>query len=170
MGNELLDIPTAVGKLIVSDICPDLSGRYMTLGECVVGRCESLASSLRYILNIPYPPQNMRFSKEERRYADLSFDNDNTLSARIVIGSHVTKWETRDFTCEQGWLKLSRYNEGSSEGNNTKVSIVTYLHRNAEGNLIVFRKVQGRTSNLFGLVWSNIDDQGWLLFRHSEEK
>lgn len=168
ISNQLPDIPQRAGKFVVDDKCPRLTGRYMTAGECIDGRCESLASSLRYILSIPYPPQSMRFGKEDKRHADLFFDDGDTFRAQIAIGGYVTKWETHDFTCEQGWLKLSRHNEGGAEGNYTKVNIMTYLRRNTAGDLIVFRKVQGRTSNLFGLVWSNIDDQGWLVFKQAE--
>lgn len=169
MGNEPLDNPPSVGEFLVDDSCSQLTGRYMTAGECVAGRCESFVSSLRYILGISYPSQNLRFSKQEKRHTYLSFADGDKLQAKIIIGDYVTNWETGDFTCEQGWLKVSRFSESGSEGNHTRVRITNYLRRNTRGDLVVLSTVHGRTSNLFGLVWSNIDDEGWLVFKQAEQ-
>lgn len=164
------EMPPAAGKFAASNKCPRLIGRFLTKGECLSGVCEAAVLSLSYILSVPfYPPQNMQFGKDDRRYADLSIDDSNTLRADLAIGDYVTKWETQDFTCQQGWLKLTRLSEGGAEGNHTKAVIVSYLRQNIKGDLIVFHKVQGRTTNFFGLVSSNIDDQGWLVFKQDEK-
>lgn len=171
IGDVPLYVPMEVGRFVVADKCPRLTGRYMTKAECVGSECDAAVLSLSYILRVPYsPPQNMRLSTEDKRYADLFFDGDQELKAQIVIGDYIRDWESRDFVCEEGWLKLSHSSESRAEGDRTKANVTSYLRHNTEGDLVVFHIVQGRTSNLFGLAWSNINVQNWLIFRHSEHK
>jgi len=98
----------------------------------------------------------------------LFFGDGGTINAKVTIGKFITNWETGGFVCDQGWLKLSRRSEGGAEGNNTVVEITSYLRKNTEGDLIVFQTVKGRTTNLFGLARSNIDDSAWLRFKRVE--
>jgi hypothetical protein len=114
-------------------------------------------------LQAPYNPDNAL-------YADIVFKNDvSQLSASIHVGSRSQKWITRSLVCEQGWLRLRRRSEGGTEGNDTRVDITSYLRKNVEGDLVVFQTVKGRTTNLFGLARSNIDDQAWIVFKRIED-
>lgn len=148
--------------------CPILSGTYALLGKLVSGRTSSPVDlELENVLGAPYlqAPYNLN----NKLYAEIFFKDDlSRFQADIHVGSRSQKWVTQSFVCEQGWLKLSRRSEGGAEGNNTVVDITSYLRKNTDGDLIVFQTVKGRTTNLFGLARSNIDDRAWLRFKYVE--
>lgn len=148
--------------------CPVLSGTYALLGKLVSGRTSSPVDlELENVLGAPY--LQAPYSPNNKLYAEIFFKDDlSRFQADIHVGSRSQKWVTQSFVCEQGWLKLSRRSEGGSEGNDTRVDITSYLRKNAEGDLIVFQTVKGRTTNLFGLARSNINDSAWLRFKRVE--
>lgn len=159
--------PARAGSFDNDASCKRLMGRYMPKGECLSATCSS-QSSLLDVLGTRYPPPGTAFNKDDDRHVDLFFRGSDTINAEVTIGKFTTNWEASSFTCAQGWLKLSRRSEGSSEGNDTRVEITSYLRKNTEGDLIVFQTVQGRTTNLFGLARANIDDSAWLRFKRVE--
>lgn len=164
---QVAEIPSAAGSFEQDDICREHSGRYEILGDCIQGECQPSERSFRNVIGAKYPPPSMKFSKEDRRYVDFSYDGLRTLNARIVIGDYITDWKSQDFACENGWLRLSRRSEGSAEGSSTKVDIATYFRRNDTGDLVALRAVSGRTSILFGLLWADIDEKNWIIFRRT---
>lgn len=163
-------LPTQAGNvdLEVRSDCPVLSGKFVLLGKLISGRTSSPSDlELENVLGAPY--LQATYNPKNKLYADISFGDDmSQFQAEIFVGARSLKWSTKSFACEQGWLKLTRRSEGGSEGNTTKVNISSYLRKNTEGDLVVFQTVKGRTSNLFGMVWSNIDDQSWLIFKRTE--
>lgn len=163
----LLRAPVKAGNFNKGDSCKSLHGRYLPKGECLGGICPS-QSTLLDVLGTRYPPPGTPFNKNDERYVDIFFDENGGLNAKVVIGRFVTGWEASGFACEKGWLKLSRRSEGGTEGNDTRVDITSYLRKNAEGDLVVFQTVKGRTTNLLGLARSDIDDQAWIVFTRVE--
>jgi len=159
--------PAKAGNYDNDTSCKGLPGRYLPKGECLSATCPS-QSSLLDVLGTKYPPPGTAFNKDDDRHVDLFFGGSDTINAKVTIGRFTTNWETSSFTCEQGWLKLGRRSEGGTEGNDTRVDITSYLRKNAEGDLVVFQTVKGRTTNLFGLARSNIDDQAWIVFKRIE--
>jgi len=159
--------PAKAGSFGDDTSCKYLAGRYLPKGECLSATCLS-QSSLLDVLGTKYPPPGTVFNKDDDRHVDLFFGESGTINAKVSIGKFVTNWETIGFTCDQGWLKLTRHSEGGAEGNDTRVDITSYLRKNMEGDLVVFQTVKGRTTNLFGLARSNIDDQAWIVFKRFE--
>ena len=161
--------PILVGTfhLALGNKCSELSGSFVLLGKPVSGRVSSpMDLELESVLGAPY--LQVAYDPANKLYADISLKNEaHQLNVEIFAGPRSVKWSTQDYTCEQGWLKLSRYSAGGSEGNKTKVNITSFMRKNTAGDLVVFRTVKGRTSNLFSLVWSNIDDEDWLVFKQA---
>ncbi|MDO9458802.1 MAG: hypothetical protein Q7N95_01585 [Alphaproteobacteria bacterium] len=156
--------PAKAGNFDNGDLCKSLYGRYLPKGECLSGNCP-LQSTLLDVLGTRYPPPGTPFNKGDERYVEIFFGANGNLNAKVVIGGFITSWEAGGSACDQGWLKLSRRSEGGAEGNDTRVDITIYLRKNTEGDLVVFQTVKGRTTNLFGLAQSNIDDQAWIVFK-----
>jgi hypothetical protein len=164
--------PIEAGKFNpeIEDRCSNLTGSYVLLGKLVSGRVSSpMDLKLQSVLGAPY--LRAAYDPANRLYADIFLRSEiHQIEAEIFVGPHMAKWSTQDYVCEQGWLKLSRKTNSGSEGNNTEVNIISYLRKNIAGDLVVCQRVKGRTSNLFGLVWANIDDESWLVFKQVNPK
>lgn len=168
--DKALVVPEKLGEVDsnLKDGCPVLSGTYALLGKLVSGRTSSPVDlELENVLGAPY--LQAPYNPNNKLYAEIIFKDDMShFQADIHVGARSKTWVTQAFTCDQGWLKLSRRSEGGAEGNNTVVDITSYLRKNTEGDLIVFQTVKGRTTNLFGLARANIDDSAWLRFKRVE--
>lgn len=162
-----LEMPKQLGKVGASlkNGCPVLSGKYALLGKLASGRISSPVDlELENVLGAPY--LQAPYKSGNALYAEINFNNDaSQLQANLHVGSRSQKWVTQSFFCDQGWLRLSRRSEGGTEGNDTQVDITSYLRKNVEGDLVVFQTVKGRTTDLFGLARSTIDDQAWIVFK-----
>lgn len=145
-----------------------MSGKYALLGKLVSGRTSSPVDlELENVLGAPY--LQAPYNPNNKLYAEVFFNDDlSRFQADIHVGSRSQKWVTQSFICEQGWLKLGHRSEGGTEGNDTRVDITSYLRKNAAGDLVVFQTVKGRTTNLFGLARSSIDDQAWIILKRVE--
>ena len=156
----------ALPELAPTENCPDISGQYIGLGESIKNKTKDPLAYELFMKNHPL------VKWQEVSHISIQQNGQNLLNIvawkdnEIVYSESLSK-DSNDFTCEEGWLKITRSTSRSYSSSAGEISSVSRSFTKADGYLLEKRERGGILLLLIlPIPGSSVE---WLRFAPYEE-